>query len=439
MNNGMSSQDMVNFSSPALQPGLMQNVQYQNGVPPVRMLPRQPHMGGNRVFYPSPVPNVMNSAAQLLSGQQYAYQGQRGSAQAQFTGVMPPVQMGKRAKAATKFGQLPPAAGAPPPKPKGPSARRPTDQQALYAKLSQLPRDKLELALALFDCGGAPDRREEQLISALTSVATSRIPNCFELMSHALDVLASQSLSLEALVSRLSVPVIFARSRECRPVFKNVPIVHEFELLHGAKEKKLLPLASFFSLTDAEGPALPCRVFADGVEVVPRQYGGSGYFFPLYEVEKSRGKRQRSVYRFADVKKVSFYTFLAIQFVEKREVEDVLRDVLGKYGLSVSTHPDPFVRTRSCSQCSIRLVDVIENVMLNGCAMCPTCNAPISFNELVFVEGVQNGQNAEIFQEDEESMIARLCFSEQVCNHIKFNDIKYSDSWNDFFFGESVT
>lgn len=472
MNNGISS-DILNYSSPAVQPGIAQQMQYQKPVPQ-QCFSRQ-SSSGNRMYYQQ-MQNIMQQIppASLIGSQaQYMYQNQRNNSHMQYGNIyqaqiaknaqqQQQQQQPKRGKGATKIAMLPQQQNNQQ-QASGMSAQmiqqmeKPqntmsilqqqqqqnviqsfySDKQKLSNSLTFLNEEKSDLIFRLFDCCQTKKREEKQekLLKMLTQLFTT-IPNCFKYVIYLVEKLQDQNLELFNNLKDLNIPIVFNSVKSCKPVFRNIVInynilVQGFEYQLNLKEKKYLPLVSFICINEKISNKTPCKLLMDNNEIIPKQYGGSDYYYPLFDMEKNN-KTLQHFFLQCNFKPDSFLTFLVIHFVEKKQTDDILREILEKYHLTTSTHPNPYVKTKNCRNCSFRLIDSIEQIKNQGVAHCPSCNASISFDELIF-DDKQVETEIEQIQEDNKIALLRLEYSEQIRQYIKVKDNQSFDLWNDIF------
>lgn len=366
-----------------------------------------------------------------------------------------------------------------------PKFQPPSVQMSIVSENEQffkrLNGDKLELFLRLFECNS---KRKEDPIEYFKSHVfvpiTTMNPN-FPALIHAL-VAGIEGESYSKLKDP-PLPLIYKRVKlkksngsyiEIHPTYKFIQLSgQQIEIQPTQKEKKARPrvIASFLSFGETSPPT---TLIVDKEEIRPLQYAINDFFYPLITDDKIPTKIQIQYQSLP----FPFLTWLIIQYVELKSPVEVVRELMAKSGLPVedfnndqiiSTNPSSglapiastpsflplssnpsgsvplsgssssqlitstvnitpspkdlavYAKTPMCQGCSFQLYNIIEEIIKNGSAKCPSCGVSIILNDLILEvkedaiqEAAENEASASFIDNSSEALISQMQFGDQI-------------------------
>jgi hypothetical protein len=136
------------------------------------------------------------------------------------------------------------------------------------------------------------------------------------------------------------------------------------------------------------------------------------------------------------IPKQSLLCWFVIQFVDKRPVAEVLRDLLMERGMDVPQSPEkPLLgRTPLCRMCTFMVQQVIETIMNTGGSVCPNCGAGIQLRELKFDQQLPDDDADVQFEEEHDMQEGREVLAEHLLTLM--NPSRTELDWDQLLFDE---
>jgi predicted Zn-ribbon and HTH transcriptional regulator len=246
--------------------------------------------------------------------------------------------------------------------------------------LNALPDDRSSLFFSLFESqpGKRKDEKLEQFLSTVLPRLAKSNPNALTFLTCLLEQLRTSTEVCSGLRD-VPMPIFFSKCKGHRPIYKFLPLNSQgFELLPSPKEKRLeaaLLMGMFVSLAE---PVPSCAIRVDKTDVPPLPFGGAYSFYVLCEEGHIPPRLQISF----PVCPQSFLTWFVVEFVERRPIGDVFRELTAV--VPNAAEGTLFARTANCQNCAFQFSRIVSELSLNGLARCPECGAPVALGELAF-------------------------------------------------------
>jgi hypothetical protein len=308
------------------------------------------------------------------------------------------------------------------------------DLQRLNQLLVSISDDRADLFFRLFDCTTAKKREErfEQFTKTVFPRLFNSLPNFPPLLAFIVEQL-QQNPTMFQKFKDPPLPIALMRVKGSKPCYKNLMLNWGgFEFQPGPKERKLRVVGSFLSIGETPLPDSAVTVVVDKTEAVPLRFGEEAAFYLL---GGSKTGHNLIVQFGPQVPKQPLLSWFVIQYVDRRPICEVVRELLFDRGMDPPTTDKPLLgRTPMCRMCTFVVQQVIETIMNNGSGVCPTCGTAIQLKELKFDQQLQDDDTDVQFEEEREMQEGREVLAEHLLSLM--NPSRTELDWEKLLFNE---